>query len=116
MDRSATTATTATPNAAGIVRSLRRSLNLSQATVAERVGISQTYLSALETGRKPLQAEHIPGLAQALGVPASVLTARSGVSTFVTVRADGEMIVPSVPDARHLNLRESRMLRARGRL
>jgi transcriptional regulator with XRE-family HTH domain len=114
MDQSAAVAaTTSTP--AGVVRRLRRSLNLSQTTLAERVGISQTYLSAIETGRKPLQPDHIPLFAQALGVPAAVLTARNGVSTFVSVRADGATVVPTVP-VPVLNLRMARMLRARGRL
>ena len=46
------------------VRSLRRRDNMSQAQLAERLGISPSYLNLIEHNRRPLSASHLIRLAQ----------------------------------------------------
>jgi len=58
------------------VRQLRRQRKLTQADVASRVGITATYLSQIETGRRNPTLAVVVGLARALGVKPSQLVAR----------------------------------------
>lgn len=45
----------------------RQSLNLNQADYAARIGVSQSYLSLLESGRRPLTAKFLNRLAKEFG-------------------------------------------------
>ena len=50
------------------IRRLRRRKKLSQATLAEKVDVSATYISHLENGMKFMSVETLIALANALGV------------------------------------------------
>jgi len=56
------------------LRELRRSAGLTQAVVAEAIGVSNTYISALESGRKPAPPQAlVTALAACLGVEEDAL-------------------------------------------
>jgi transcriptional regulator with XRE-family HTH domain len=62
---------------AGNVRRLRGRKKLSQKALADRVGISVSYVSMLERGQRSPPLETIEKMAKALGVtPASLLGGR----------------------------------------
>ncbi|MGZ6132711.1 MAG: helix-turn-helix domain-containing protein [Myxococcaceae bacterium] len=62
---------------AGNVRRLRAKKKLSQKALADRVGISVSYVSMLERGQRSPPLETIEKMAKALGVPpASLLGGR----------------------------------------
>jgi transcriptional regulator with XRE-family HTH domain len=62
---------------AGNVRRLRGKKKLSQKALADRVGISVSYVSMLERGQRSPPLETIEKMAKALGVtPASLLGGR----------------------------------------
>ena len=62
---------------AGNVRKLRGKKNLSQKTLADKVGISVSYVSMLERGQRSPPLETIERMAKALSVtPASLLGGR----------------------------------------
>ena len=56
-----------------VVRSYR---GLSQLALAKKCGLRQEYVSALERGLRPSEADHVMRQAQALNVPADLLTGR----------------------------------------
>ncbi|HEU4383269.1 MAG TPA: helix-turn-helix transcriptional regulator [Anaeromyxobacteraceae bacterium] len=59
---------------AGNVRKLRAKKRLSQKALADRVGISVSYVSMLERGQRSPPLETVEKMARALGVsPASLL-------------------------------------------
>lgn len=58
------------------VRRLRAKRNLSQKALAERSGVSVSYVSMLERGQRSPPLETIEKLARALGVPPSTLLGR----------------------------------------
>jgi transcriptional regulator with XRE-family HTH domain len=59
---------------AGNVRKLRARKKLSQKALADRVGISVSYVSMLERGQRSPPLETVEKMARALGVsPASLL-------------------------------------------
>jgi transcriptional regulator with XRE-family HTH domain len=59
---------------AGNVRRLRAKKKLSQKALADRVGISVSYVSMLERGQRSPPLETVEKMARALGVsPASLL-------------------------------------------
>lgn len=59
---------------AGNVRRLRAKKKLSQKSLADRVGISVSYVSMLERGQRSPPLETVERMARALGVsPASLL-------------------------------------------
>lgn len=59
---------------AGNVRKLRAKKKLSQKALADRVGISVSYVSMLERGQRSPPLETVEKMARALGVsPASLL-------------------------------------------
>ncbi len=61
---------------AGNVRRLRLKKKISQKALADKVGISVSYVSMLERGQRSPPLETIEAMARALGVtPASLLTA-----------------------------------------
>jgi len=62
---------------AGNVRRLRAKKKMSQKALADRVGISVSYVSMLERGQRSPPLETIEKMAKALGVtPASMLGGR----------------------------------------
>src|SRR5215469_15008199 len=56
------------PRLGAKVRSLRRRESLSQVQLAERLGISSSYLNLIEANRRPLPAALLIKLAQQFGV------------------------------------------------
>ncbi len=56
------------PRLGAKVRTLRRRENLSQVQMAERLGISPSYLNLIESNRRPLPAALLIKLAQTFGV------------------------------------------------
>ena len=58
------------------VRRLRAKRNLSQKALAERTGVSVSYVSMLERGQRSPPLETIEKLARALGVPPASLLGR----------------------------------------
>jgi predicted transcriptional regulator/DNA-binding XRE family transcriptional regulator len=63
-----TYASRALPRLGAKVRALRRRENLSQVQMAERLGISASYLNLIESNRRPLPAAILIKLAQTFGV------------------------------------------------
>lgn len=62
------------------LRSLREERGLSQASVAQTLGISQQYYSRYEKGETELPLRHFRALADLYGVPADYLLGRTGFS------------------------------------
>ena len=58
---------------AGNVRRLRAKKKLSQKALADKVGISVSYVSMLERGQRSPPLETIEKMAKALGVPPGTL-------------------------------------------
>jgi transcriptional regulator with XRE-family HTH domain len=58
------------------LRAARRAAGLTQTQFAERVGISQSYVSAVERGVRNLTLEVMAGLAAALGYKVTVTVDR----------------------------------------
>jgi transcriptional regulator with XRE-family HTH domain len=58
---------------AGNVRRLRAKKKLSQKALADKVGISVSYVSMLERGQRSPPLETIEKMAKALGVPPGAL-------------------------------------------
>src|SRR5579864_555965 len=56
------------PRLGAKVRALRRRENLSQVRMAERLGISPSYLNLIESNRRPLPATLLIKLVQTFGV------------------------------------------------
>ena len=61
---------------AGNVRRLRSKKKLSQKALADRIGISVSYVSMLERGQRSPPLETIEKMAKALGVPPASLLGR----------------------------------------
>jgi transcriptional regulator with XRE-family HTH domain len=61
---------------AGNVRRLRPKKKLSQKALADRIGISVSYVSMLERGQRSPPLETIEKMAKALGVPPAALLGR----------------------------------------
>ena len=57
-------ATPATPRLGAKVRTLRRKQGLSQAQLAEKLGVSASYLNLIENNRRPLPSGLLIQLAQ----------------------------------------------------
>lgn len=57
------------------VRKLRHGLDISQATLAERAGLHQTYVAGIESGKRNVTLKCVEKLANALRVPTSELFA-----------------------------------------
>ena len=63
-----------------IIRSRRKSLNLTQAEVADLTSFSPNYISAIENDNKPIGAKNAVRLAAALGLhPSSILFPNNGI-------------------------------------
>ncbi len=58
---------------AKIVRGLRREHGMTQQQLAERAGISQTYISLIESGRRSVNLRRLQSMARALGYELSEL-------------------------------------------
>src|SRR5262245_4136677 len=79
------------PRLGGKVRALRRRQNLTQVQLAERLGISASYLNLIESNRRPLPAGLLIKLAQQFGVDlSSFATDEDGrlLSDLIEVFAD----------------------------
>jgi transcriptional regulator with XRE-family HTH domain len=63
------------------VRSLRQRMGLTQAALSERAGIDQAHLARIERGAKWPSLPVLYRLADALGVPVSVIVATSPATT-----------------------------------
>jgi transcriptional regulator with XRE-family HTH domain len=61
---------------AGNVRRLRAKKKLSQKALADKIGISVSYVSMLERGQRSPPLETIEKMAKALGVPPAALLGR----------------------------------------
>ena len=61
---------------AGNVRRLRSKKGISQKALADKVGISVSYVSMLERGQRSPPLETIEKMAKALGVPPASLLGR----------------------------------------
>jgi len=56
------------------IRDLRRTRGMTQKQLADMVGVSKSYLSELETGKKPINSLRLAAFAKALDVsPASLI-------------------------------------------
>jgi transcriptional regulator with XRE-family HTH domain len=55
------------------VKRLRQKKNLTQATLAERVGVHRIYIAQIEAGTKTPSLPTLAKLAKALGVPVTAL-------------------------------------------
>lgn len=64
------------------IRDLRKNRGLTQAQLAERLGVSQQTIGQWETGKSSPKIQSINKLAQALGVYASALIDSSGSSVL----------------------------------
>ncbi len=60
-------------NARDIVRTLRKSKNLSQLELAQKVGITQSAMSKLENGERILSSDMIQQFAEVFNVPVAVI-------------------------------------------
>ncbi|MCO5092189.1 helix-turn-helix transcriptional regulator [Bosea sp. (in: a-proteobacteria)] len=61
------------------IQALREARGLTQEQLAERVGLSISYVSRLEKGRRNLSVKHIDRFAAALGVPRERLLTKEDV-------------------------------------
>jgi transcriptional regulator with XRE-family HTH domain len=106
-----------TPPLGRLVRSTRERLRLTQAELAQRVGVSRAAIAELEAGRiKQPRAAVFARLSAALGIPAAVLLASTGLAgleaaTFAEIESD-ELIAMAVGMVR-LADRDRRWLRER---
>lgn len=66
---------------AAVIRDLRRSRGWTQAELADRLGVHQTYVSKIELGERRLDVVEAAALARALNVTMSDIMARAGVDT-----------------------------------
>ena len=57
------------PDIADVLRLTREKQGLTQETVAERLGMPQSYVSKLETGERQLKVNELADMAASLGVP-----------------------------------------------
>ena len=63
------------------ILNIRKKNGWTQEQLAEMIGISRSFLSEIETGKRGLHYEKIPALASALGVPISELLSAEPVDT-----------------------------------
>lgn len=55
------------------IKALRKKKDLNQGEFSKRIGITQSYLSGIEKGRKKPSIEVVESIAKAIGVPLAVL-------------------------------------------
>ncbi len=61
------------------LKKMRKSMGLTQSQMAENIGISQTYYSELETGKKPITPKLLQGLTVLYGAEKLGLNGANGV-------------------------------------
>jgi transcriptional regulator with XRE-family HTH domain len=71
------------------IRATRQALGLTQAAVAERLGVSRSYMSAVEAGRRNLTLGQLANIANAM---------RLGVNVSF-IRPDGTILPTQQPGA-----------------
>jgi len=98
-----------------IVRSQRERLHLSQAALAEQVGVSRSAISELEAGRiSQPRATVFARLAKALGLPAAALLAAAGYpEAEVMLDLEADELVVLAASLAQLAGKEREWLRAR---
>ena len=67
----------------------RRARALSQANLAERLGVTRTAISHWETGRSNPSTKHLKSIAKVLGIDASWLTSGKGLASRKTGAGKG---------------------------
>jgi transcriptional regulator with XRE-family HTH domain len=72
------------------LRRIRRACDLSQASLAASVGLTQQYVSALERGLRPADLRHLDALAQALGVSRRALLQEEHATDAPDERREGQ--------------------------
>ncbi len=80
------------------VREVRARYGYSQATMAERLGISVSYLSQIESGDRPLTVAVVSALSRSFPLDWSDVTPEDGSAVFVAALEAGTD--PSIPSAR----------------
>ena len=80
------------------VRDVRARYGYSQATMAQRLGISISYLSQIESGDRPLTAAVVSALSRSFPLDWSDVTPEDGSALFVAALEAGTD--PSIPSAR----------------
>ena len=86
------------------IRSRREALNLSLSELGQRLGVTKSYMSLIETGKRPITTDQATVLSEVLGLPSELVLIGSGrlpsdvqaaitvdaaeVTTAVRVRAD----------------------------
>lgn len=84
---------------AEVVRNRRETLGLSLADVAEKLGVSRSYVSLLENGKRQASEDQIAALAGLLGLPGELLTlgwGRLPAEIDRAVRADAASVAAAV--------------------
>ena len=81
------------------IQVLRTELGLSRAELAERAGVSYSYLSEIETGKKEVSSRTLYVLADALGVPTSTLMATAETRVRSTTDAETAIGAPMAPSS-----------------
>ncbi|KAB2952007.1 helix-turn-helix transcriptional regulator [Heliorestis acidaminivorans] len=71
-------------NIASRVRDIRINKGIKQADIAEKMGLRHATYNRLETGARRLRAEHIPLIAEALGVTMAQLFGENTVESEET--------------------------------
>ena len=82
-----------TPSFGSWLAARRSALHLTQAQLAERLAVSESWVCKLEAGQRALGADHVAALANALGEAPERLAALAGVFTaaqLARVRSDPE--------------------------
>lgn len=70
------------------LKQLREARKLTVEQLAERAGMSKSYLSEIENGKKQINARRLEGLALALGVAATDLIADRSVGDVIADHLD----------------------------
>ena len=78
------------------IRATRRALGLTQAEVAERLGVSASYMSAVEAGRRNLTLGQLANIANAMRLGVNISFIRPD-GTPISPHATGAGALASVP-------------------
>lgn len=70
------------------IKGLREKMNLSQISFAERVGISNSVLSRIESGKRPMEDSEITKFADFFDVSADYILGRTNSLTGMNTKKD----------------------------
>jgi CheY-like chemotaxis protein len=94
------------------VRRLRNSLDISQAALAQRAGLHQTYIAGIESGGRNVTLKSMQKLAGALRVPtAALLSAEGGLAPLPAANYVDILLVEDDPNDVELTLRAFKQAR-----